>query len=391
MDRIKETYPVAIVGGGPVGLFLAIALQQKQIDCIVLERRADRISHSRSLGIHPVSLERLEQIGIVDDFLESGIKIEKGIAFNNKRKIGTVSFETCPKPYTYVLSLPQFKTEELLERNLNKIDPGCLVRSAEVETVNTRPESVEVLYNIRGDKRGKLECKFLVGCDGKNSRIRNEVEFSFRGGSYPDTYIMGDFSDNTVFGTDAAVFLCREGLIESFPLTNYRRRWVVKTDRFIENVTRTMLEKRIAERIGHDIGEEENYMLSSFGVQKFIADPMAEGRIFLAGDAAHVVSPIGGQGMNLGWLDAWDLSFVLKEALTIKNDSGTAERARNYASRRRRVTKTAIRRAELNMALGRKQKVSFHKDALVWLMLNTPLKHLMARMFTMRGLDRWPV
>lgn len=395
MNPIKDTtYPVAIVGGGPVGLFLAIALQRQGVECAVLEKRSKRITHSRSLGIHPVSLELMDQIGIVDDFLESGIKIKKGVAYGDNGKIGTISFETCPKPYTFILSLPQFKTEELLEDRLNEIAPGCLHRGAEVHTVGMTERSVEVEYTHGHEReRRTLNCRLLVGCDGKNSRVREEAGFSFVGDSYPDTYIMGDFTDNTIFGSDAAVFLGKEGLVESFPLTDNRRRWVVKTDAFVEEVTRTMLEKRVAGRVGHDIGEEENYMLSSFGVQKFLADPMAEGRIFLAGDAAHIVSPIGGQGMNLGWLDAWDLSSVLKEILA--DESADWDRmsaaAGIYHSRRIKAARTAIRRAELNMALGRAGRFSFPKEALVWLMLNTPLHRLMAQMFTMRGLGRWPV
>lgn len=383
-NTLKPVYTVAIAGGGPVGLFLAIALQKRGIECVVFEKRTERITHSRSLGIHPVSLELMEQTGIVNDFLKAGINIEKGIAHNGKKEIGTISFRSCPKPYTFVLSLPQFKTEELLEKQLNKLKPGCLVRGAEVLDFRETGHSVEVRVRLN-DKVQKVECDFLTGCDGKNSRVRESAGFTFRGNSYSDTYIMGDFSDNTIFGTDAAIFLCKEGLIESFPLSDNRRRWVVKTDAFVEKVGRLLLEKLVAERIGHDIGEEEHFMLSSFGVQKYVADPVSRGRIFLAGDAAHIVSPIGGQGMNLGWLDVWDLTRTIDKALN--NPPEISSLAVRYSTRRIKAAKKAIRRAELNMALGRATKAPVLRNALVWMMLNTPLQRLMARIFTMRGLS----
>ena len=373
-----------------MGLFLAIALRHHEIECVVLEKRTDRITHSRSLGIHPVSLELMEKVGLVDAFLKEGVKIKRGIAFAGKRKIGTISFSNCPEPYTYVLSVPQYKTETLLEMHLADLRADCLVRGAAVQAVERQPDSVEVTYSRNG-KRHKLNCRFLVGCDGKNSTVRKAAGFAFNGDSYPDTYIMGDYTDNTVFESDAAVFLCREGLIESFPLGNNHRRWVVKTEEFIRYVTRTAMEKRVASRIGHDIGEEKNFMLSSFGVQKYISEPMADGRIYLAGDAAHIVSPIGGQGMNLGWLDAWDLGMRLRKLVEGDSAISADTAARNYSRKRTEVARQAIRRAELNMALGRKHTIPFIKNALVWLMLNTPLSGLMARIFTMRGLGRWPV
>jgi len=388
MIQQNSTYPVAIVGGGPVGLFLAIALFKKEVGCIVLEKRTEQITHSRSLGIHPVSLERMEKIGLADHFLEAGIKIRRGIAHTGRVKIGSITFDSCPGPYPFVLSLPQYKTEALLENRLRQLDAGCLLRGAEVNGIDPGNDGVVVSYT-RDGKQQNINCKLLVGCDGKNSFVRENAGIAFEGESYPDTYIMGDYSDNTVFGSDAAVFLTKEGLIESFPIESDRRRWVVKTDEFIGEVTRVELEKRVARRIGHDIGEEENFMLSSFGVQKYIAEPMAKGRVFLAGDAAHIVSPIGGQGMNLGWLDAWDLVTVLREAL--EGTSDISSLAAGYSRRRTGAASQAIKRAELNMALGRKRRIPILKNTLVWLMLNTPLKRLMAQMFTMRGLGRWPI
>ena len=385
-DKTENFYPVIISGGGPVGLYLGCLLHKHNIPFVILEKRKERINHSRSLGIHPVSLELFEGLGIADRFVSRGIKIQRGLAFSDSGQIGSISFDGCPKPFNFILSLPQHITETILEENLNSLNPDALIRGAEVTRIEERDKRVTIKVNHAGQKLS-LDCRCLVGCDGKDSLVRKEAGISFKGSTYPDTYIMGDFSDNTRFESDAAVFLPAEGLIESFPLINRRRRWVVKTDEYIEEVNRRDLENRVAVRIGHDLSEEENFMLSSFGVQKLIARPIARKRIALAGDSAHIVSPIGGQGMNLGWLDAAELAEHLKISLEEKNDRLLFRSLDKYARHRKNITEKVMRRAEWNMKLGRKPSIPALRNAIVWMMLKTPLQKKVARLFTMRNLD----
>ncbi|NGP78126.1 FAD-dependent monooxygenase [Balneolaceae bacterium YR4-1] len=386
IDKPDNFYPVIIVGGGPVGLYLGCLLHKYDIPFVILEKRQERIQHSRSLGIHPVSLELFDELGIADRFVEKGIKIHRGIAFSENGRIGSIAFNDCPKPFNYILSLPQYITETILEEHLDSLNPDALFRGAEVTWIEESDNFVTVSLNLSG-KPISIKCRCLVGCDGKESMVREQAGIAFEGVSYPDTYIMGDFSDNTNFDDDAAVFLPDQGLIESFPLINNRRRWVVKTKEYIENVSRSDLEKRVAARIGYELSETDNYMLSSFGVQRLIAKPMARSRIALAGDAAHVVSPIGGQGMNLGWLDAAELAKHLESSLANEDDEALFQKLETYARHRQKITAKVIRRAEINMKLGRKSKLPYLRNTLVWLMLNTPLKRSVARLFTMRNLE----
>lgn len=386
MSRVSESYQVVIAGGGPVGLFLAICLEKVGISTLILEKRTHIRSGSRSLGIHPVSLELFEQQGIANRFVNTGIKISKGHAFANDQKLGTISFEDCPRPFNYILALPQDKTEALLEEAAIDLNQDILVRDAEVTEVNQTSENVEVRFCINGEPH-RIKTSFLVGCDGKDSFIRQQANISFEGDNYPDTYIMGDFSDNTSFGTDAAIFLCDGGVIESFPLLSHKRRWVIKTDEYISDVQRSDIEKRLASRIGHDLGQTEHFMLSSFGVQKFIAQPMFKNRIIMAGDAAHVVSPIGGQGMNLGWLGASDLAHSLDEIFN--RDKSSNEALGAFEQRRTKAAGNAIFRAEINMRLGRKVHFPIIRNSAVYVMLHTPLSKLMARIYTMRGVEQW--
>lgn len=385
MIDLSSTYQVTIIGGGPVGLFLAACLHQFGISCIILEKRSQRRSGSRSMGIHPVSLELFHRLNIERCFINKGIKIAKGHAFTNTRKLGSLKFSDCPAPYNFILSLPQVETEQILEDYVQNLQKDLVIRNAKVVDFNQQDDQVTVSFHHEGDIK-TIKSSFLVGCDGKDSTIRKNAGISFEGRSYPDRFIMGDFSDNTDFGSDAAIFLCDEGLIESFPLPDNKRRWVVKTANYPSSLNREMIEQKIHQRINHSLKGTENTMLSPFGVQKLVAKPMVKGRIVLAGDAAHVVSPIGGQGMNLGWLGAWDLAQSLN--LIINQKAPQQEVLYRFEKRRMNAAKKTIRRAELNMKLGRKTTVPLVRNSIVALMLNTPISQLMARFFTMRWIER---
>jgi len=379
---------IIIVGGGPVGLYLAGRLLQNGFSCRVFEQRENIDIHSKSLGIHPVSLDLFDRAGITQPFLDNGLKIETGLAFFDEDPVGEVSFQSCPPPHSYILAIPQWKTEELLENWVKTLDSEALIRGAHVKKLENTEHQASVTYSIDG-RRKHISSDYVVGCDGKSSFVRNSCNISFKGSSYPDTYIMGDFDDNTAFGKDAAVFLHKDGLIESFPLPNGQRRWVVKTDSFIKEPGESLLTEQIFSRTHHHLGECENYMLSSFGVQHLLAETFHENRVVLAGDAAHVVSPIGGQGMNLGWIDAEECLNIMVKIR--QNPANKEQYLKNYTTNQRKIARQVAKRAEMNMRLGRKDSANFWTRFGLKIVLKSPLKHLLARIFTMRGLGHWPI
>jgi len=380
---------VIIIGGGPVGLFLAGLLHKKGLSCRILEQRPDIDPHSKSLGIHPVSLELFEKADVIKPFLKKGLKIKQGHAFIDTDHTGIISFEECAKPYNFILSIPQHQTEKILEKWVNDLDPDILVRGASFESFQQDKKSVEAAYTINGGIR-KLKAAFLVGCDGKDSLVREQAGINFHGSPYPDTYIMGDFSDTTDFESDAAVYLHHDGLIECFPLPNGMRRWVVKTDAYIKTVNRELIESAVRSRLSHELAGAENSMLSSFGVQHYMAGSANKNRVFIAGDAFHVISPIGGQGMNLGWLDVQHLSGILQSSINeYSSVSGRFRLFQSYSDQRKLIARQVARRAEINMWLGRKRVYPQLRNLLIHLMMKPPANRLMANIFTMRGLGKW--
>jgi len=384
---IPEKTDVAIIGGGPVGLYLAGKLLQNGISCVVLEKKTEIDIHSKSLGIHPVSMELFDKAGIAHYFLGEGLKIKRGIAFWNRDKIGELSFSNCPEPHQYILAIPQWKTESILQQWVTHSIGASFIRGADVQSIRQNDKEISITGTFQNSPF-EISSTYAVACDGKNSFVRKSLDIPFDGGPYPDYYIMGDFDDNTDFGSDAAVYLHKDGLIESFPLPNGHRRWVVKTDELYESPILELLQELIQNRIGHSLGNSENYMTSSFGVQQYLARTFHSGRVLIAGDAAHVVSPIGGQGMNLGWLGAEICAEQVTKAL--QNPKLSERFFRAYSADHRKIAKHTARRAELNMHLGRKQTSTTLYRFGVKMMLKPPFSRLMANLFTMRGLGKWP-
>mgnify|MGYP000936752061 CR=1 FL=1 len=394
MGRIgAQIVPVAIVGGGPVGLFLAACLGQFGIECRVLEKRAGISGASRSIGIHGVSLGLFARLDLSEALLASGIRITRGVALDEYGKLGELNLEACLSDRAFVLIVPQNRTESILYSHVCQSYPGFLQGPTEVVGLRQMTNHVEILCRDSLSCSCIVRARIVVACDGKRSVVRRSAGIAFVGGCYPDSFIMGDFADNTCFGPVAAIYLPSEGLIESFPLPGGNRRWVARLDEPVSiaevPATRAELEDVVRKRIGHELQDCDNYMMSRFRAERYLAATLLSDRIVLAGDAAHVISPIGGQGLNLGWLGAWRLAEQISAILHKRVDHREAFSV--YDRQQRKAARRAARRAELNMKLGRKYQSVSIRNALVRVLLQAPVNRLTARLFTMHGLYSWPV
>jgi 2-polyprenyl-6-methoxyphenol hydroxylase-like FAD-dependent oxidoreductase len=376
-------HDVAIVGAGAVGLLLACLLAQRGLDVVVLERRTTPGDRTRAIGIHPPGLGALDAAGVGADVRRRGVPIHDGVVTCEGRRLGRLAFDGEP-----VWSLPQRETEALLEARFAELAPGALRRGQRVDGLTRVEGGVEVIgAAVRVPARGArlVRARYVVGADGVRSRVRSAagIEWVRRRGSAE--YVMGDTGDTTDAPATALLRFEPGGVVESFPLPGGRRRWVAWVRRTPAPLTPSALATIIAARTGASVDLAAATEPSAFTARQHLARRFASGRIALAGDAAHEVSPIGGQGMNLGWLDAVRLDRELAHALAAgapPEPFGSYDRARRAAALR------ATRQAAFNMTMGAPAAgVRLRwRNRLVRVLAVWPLRTVLASAFTMRRL-----
>jgi 2-polyprenyl-6-methoxyphenol hydroxylase-like FAD-dependent oxidoreductase len=341
---------VLVIGGGPVGLFMAALLLQEGVSVQVLEERTGAEPHSRAIGIHPPALDALQGIDVARDLVAEGVPIRRGLALGGGRTLAEMSFAGVSDSYPFVLSLPQARTAAILEQRVRHLDPAALQRGVRVTHLNDDGGRVAVDAAAAGGAAFRYTAAIVIAADGVRSTVRSQLGTPVRAKDYPDSYLMGDFADTTGFGPDAALFLESAGIVESFPLPGNLRRWVVRLAESGNGGDARWLVGSIRQRTGIDVDPATNSMLSSFGVRSRLVRRMVTGRTVLIGDAAHEISPIGGQGMNLGWLDAVALAPVVLASLHGRH---VGAELRDFEAGRRAAAARAARQSEINMALGR--------------------------------------
>ncbi len=341
---------VIIVGAGPIGLLLAALLGRRGREVLVLEKKNKRTPGSNAIGITPPSLALLDSLGIAEELRAQGAPIRRVDVHGSRRVLGTVKFESLPPPFDFILAVPQSVTEATLEKHLLHYPTVRVEYGWEFRSLDQDAETVTAVFH---DEAGNPRCErgqFLAGCDGVKSLVRLAMSLPHEPKRFDSTFLMGDFADNTGWGDEAHLFFTPRGAVESFPLGQGKRRWIVQTPTFLDEPG-AYLETEVEARTGFQLAAQTCTWKSPFGIQRWISPYYTYGRVYLAGDSAHQMSPIGGQGMNTGFADAEFLSALLEARMT--NPKGDTEEWNTlYSQVRRQAGRTAAGRAELSMAIG---------------------------------------
>ncbi|WP_251096705.1 rifampin monooxygenase [Streptomyces sp. Caat 7-52] len=305
---------VIVVGGGPTGLMLAAELRLHDVQVVVLERLTEPTGESRGQGLHTRSVEVMDQRGLLDRFLAVSEKFQVGGLFGGIQKPWPDQLDTA---HPYGLATPQPVTERLLDERARELGAE-IRRGCEVTGLSQDEDGVTV--ELADGTR--LRSRYLVGCDGGRSTVRKRIGVAFPGEPATVETLLGDMElteDPAVVA--AAVEEVRKTRLRfgASPLGNGRYRLVVPADGVAEDraVAPTLEEfkRRLRAFAGTDFGAHSPRWLSRFGDATRQAERYRVGRVLLAGDAAHIHPPTGGQGLNLGVQDAFNLGWKLAAAV----------------------------------------------------------------------------
>ena len=311
MADVSSATDVLIVGAGPVGLFLANECVRRGVRFRLIEARSSQSLHSRALAIFPRTLEIFDMAGLVAPFLEAANRVASVAVQTHGRTLARMRFAPKESSYPFIAMVPQNVTERLLLEELRR-------RGGDIEYQTTflSAEQRSDCVVVRADQRGEsttVRASFVVGCDGAHSAVRHVLNIPFAGGEYSDQFILADIATNETLPADE-LQLCpsERGPVAIFPMSATRRRIVATVENTVGDAPSLELVRGVlAERAPPGIEALSLHWSSYFKVHHRHVAKLQVGRVFIAGDAAHIHSPFGGQGMNTGLHDVWNLAWKL--------------------------------------------------------------------------------
>jgi 2-polyprenyl-6-methoxyphenol hydroxylase-like FAD-dependent oxidoreductase len=338
---------VIIAGGGPTGLLLAAELRLHGVDVVILERDAEPTKIVRSLGLHVRSIEMMDQRGLLERFLELGTRYEGGGFFAG---IDAPRPERMDTAHNYTLGIPQVVTERLLTEHA--IEVGVRIRRG-CEVVGLDQDDDGVSAELADGTR--VRARYLIGCDGGRSAVRKLIGVGFPGEPSRMETLIGEMAisapqeEMTAVMTEVRKTQKRFGLM---PLGEGFHRVVVPAAEVAEDRTAPPTMDEFTQRLraiaGTDFGAHTPRWLSRFGDATRLAERYRVGRVLLAGDAAHIHPPAGGQGMNLGMQDSFNLGWKLAGALAGWAPEGLLD---SYQTERRPVAADVLDNTRAMMQL----------------------------------------
>ena len=318
---------VIIVGAGPTGLSMAAQLLRLHIDFVILEKHAGTTALSKALVVQARTLEIFQELGIAEKAVNEGRVTTALNVFNKGKKVTAINVSGLGEglsPFPFALSLEQSKTERLLADYL--AEHGKNIQwNTELIQLEQNDDAVTVYCTTSGGQAQKIEAAYLVGCDGAGSQVRHQLGLPFEGTTAPKLFYVADviLKSPVINKDELYMYMIKKGFVLFFPMEgagHYRIVGILPdvTD-FDQPFAFSDMEPKIRAAVVSPVHFEALQWFSTYKVHSRKAAAFMQGRCFIAGDAAHIHTPAGGQGMNTGIQDAynlaWKMAYVLRGQL----------------------------------------------------------------------------
>ncbi len=305
---------VLIVGAGPTGLVLAAQLLARGVRTRVIDKGEGPARQSRAISIYARTLELLDTMGLAETFIAHGHQVHRLHWYAGKRTLLNLDLARNGSRYGFVLHLPQNETERLLRARVRDLGGG-IEQGVELVRLAQHGNAVDATLRDATGRDIELSADYVVGCDGARSRVRHELGLAFEGQPYPHDWLLADVAlDGAGRDDEAHMFFRPNGLpLVCAPMGGHRWRVVMPNagDRGGRPPSFEEIQDLVEQRAPRRIVVSDPGWLSCFRCQLRSTTSYRRGRVLLAGDAAHVHSPAGGQGMNTGMMDAGNLAWKL--------------------------------------------------------------------------------
>lgn len=310
---------VLIVGAGPTGLALAISLAQAGVDHVLIDKLDAGQNTSRAAVVHAHTLEALDDLGVAQPLADAGLKLQHFSLRDRDRTLVRLRFDALPSDFSYLLMITQDVTEDILAKRLEALG-GHIYRGCVATSVETNRDSVRVWVQS-GETQRAIDARYVVGADGMHSIVRKTANIPFDGDQYEHSFVLADVDMDWPLGREEVMlFLTPTGPLVIAPLPNGRFRIVTAMEDAPAQPSVADIQAIIdahgptnARATVRDVAWG-----SRFRIHHRLARHYRKGRLLIMGDAAHVHSPAGGQGMNTGLVDATVLGRLLTAVVSGK-------------------------------------------------------------------------
>jgi 2-polyprenyl-6-methoxyphenol hydroxylase-like FAD-dependent oxidoreductase len=386
-EQSPSSCTALVVGAGPVGLTMAAHLHRLGIACRIIDKSPTATDKSKALVIWGRTQEMLDDLGILDPFTAAGMFVNGARFYNGQQLLARITLDVPGTEYPRGLMLAQSETERLLSEHLAK--GGISVeRSVELTTFTDDGTGITATLRHADAREESLRCEWLLGCDGAHSTVRKKLGLEFTGAAEPNDWSLIDCRVEGGVPLDSvSIFWHEKGILAFFPFTPTRCRMIAdlgpaQGEGRPPDPTLEQMQALLDERGPGGWRLVEPHWLAGFRINERKVGSYGRGRAFLAGDAAHIHSPAGGQGMNTGMQDAWNLAWKLALVQTGKARPNLLD---SYTAERGGVGELVLRDAGLltRMAMIRSPVFQFVRNqAMRVATMLPPVQHTFARKLT---------